>query len=84
MQGALEAGFSVIGVLGCGVDVVYPKSNRKLFAAVSQEGCLISEYPPGVEALGWHFPARNRIISGISSGVLVVEAPEKSGALNTA
>lgn len=84
MQGALEAGFPVVGVLGCGVDVIYPYSNRKLFAAVVQKGCLLSEYPPGAKALSWHFPARNRIISGISSGVLVVEAPEKSGALITA
>ena len=84
MQGSLEAGVPVIGVLGCGVDVVYPRSNRDLFAAVVENGCLISEYPPGTEPLSWNFPARNRIISGISSGVLIVEAPEKSGALITA
>lgn len=84
MQGAMSAGFPVVGVLGCGVDVVYPYSNRKLFEAVVKEGCLISEYPPGSEAKPWHFPARNRIISGVSNGVLVVEAPQKSGALITA
>ena len=84
MQGALDAGGAVVGVLGCGVDVVYPRSNKKLFAAVVKNGCLISEYPPGTEPLSWNFPARNRIISGISSGVLVVEAPQKSGALITA
>ena len=84
MQGALEAGCPVIGVLGCGVDMVYPLSNRKLFAAVAAEGCLLSEYPPGAEPLKWHFPQRNRIISGVSNGVLVVEAPERSGALITA
>lgn len=84
MQGALDAGGAVVGVLGCGVDVVYPRSNKKLFAAVVENGCLISEYPPGTEPLSWNFPARNRIISGISSGVLVVEAPQKSGALITA
>jgi len=83
MQGALDAGFPVVGVLGCGVDVVYPRGNRKLFEAVAENGCLISEYAPGVEGLPWHFPARNRIISGISNGVLVVEAPKKSGALIT-
>ncbi len=84
MQGAMSAGCPVVGVLGCGVDVVYPYSNRKLFEAVVKEGCLISEYPPGSEAKPWHFPARNRIISGVSNGVLVVEAPKKSGALITA
>ena len=84
MQGAMTAGYPVVGVLGCGVDVVYPYSNRKLFEAIVKEGCLISEYPPGTEARSWHFPARNRIISGVSNGVLVVEAPQKSGALITA
>lgn len=84
MQGALDVGFPAVGVLGCGVDVVYPRSNRRLFEAVVDRGCLISEYPPTEEPLHWHFPARNRIISGISSGVLVVEAPQKSGALITA
>ncbi|MBQ8360075.1 MAG: DNA-processing protein DprA [Oscillospiraceae bacterium] len=84
MQGAIAAGFPVVGVLGCGVDVVYPHSNRKLFEKVVEEGCLLSEYPPGAEPKPWQFPARNRIISGISNGVLVVEAPQKSGALITA
>ena len=84
MQGALEAGYPVIGVLGCGVDVVYPRHNRRLFEQVVQSGCLLSEYPPEAEGIPWHFPARNRIISGISNGVLVVEAPKKSGALITA
>lgn len=84
MQGALDAGGPVIGVLGCGVDVVYPRSNQKLFSAVTENGCLLSEYAPGTEPLAWNFPARNRIISGISSGVLVVEAPQRSGALITA
>jgi len=84
MQGAMSAGCPVVAVLGCGVDVVYPYSNRKLFEAVVKEGCLISEYPPGSEAKPWHFPARNRIISGVSNGVLVVEAPKISGTLITA
>ena len=84
MQGALDAGCPVVGVLGCGVDVVYPRSNRAMFEKVQEKGCLISEYPPGAKPEPWHFPARNRIISGISSGVLVVEAPKKSGALITA
>lgn len=84
MQGALDAGSPVIGVLGCGVDVVYPRHNRKLFETVVQEGCLISEYPPEAPSVAWHFPARNRIISGISNGTLIVEAPKVSGALITA
>ena len=83
MQGAMSSGFPVVGVLGCGVDVVYPYSNRKLFEKMIAEGCLISEYPPGTEPKPWHFPARNRIISGVSNGVLVVEAPKVSGALIT-
>ncbi len=84
MKGALDAGYPVVGVLGCGVDVAYPRSNRKFFSTVTENGCLISEYPPGTGVQKWHFPARNRIISGISNGVLVVEAPERSGALITA
>jgi len=84
LTGALEEGKPVVAVLGCGVDVVYPKSNRALFDRVAENGCLLSEYPPGTEAFSWHFPERNRIIAGISNGLLVVEAPEKSGALITA
>ena len=84
MSGALTAGMPVVGVLGCGADVVYPKSNRALFADTEQYGCILSEFPPGTPAIGWNFPKRNRIISGLSCGVLVVEAPEKSGALSTA
>ena len=85
MWGALEANAPVVGILGGGVDVVYPAQNRKLFQAIlSQGGCLFSEYPPGSEPLPWHFPERNRIISGLSNGILVVEAPKKSGTLITA
>ena len=84
MQAALTAGGAVIGVLGCGVDVVYPHSNRGLYADTERYGCLISEFPPGSSPEGWHFPKRNRIISGISCGVLVVEAPLGSGSLITA
>ena len=84
MQGALDAGCPVVGVLGCGLDVVYPRNNRRLFEAVMKNGCLISEYPPEAQGLAWHFPERNRIISGVSNGVLIVEAPKKSGALITA
>ncbi len=84
MQGALTAGKTVIGVLGCGVDVIYPQSNRALFSDVQRHGCLLSEFAPGTEPIGWHFPKRNRIISGLCCGVLVIEAPEGSGALITA
>ena len=84
MQGALTADAPVVGILGCGVDVVYPQSNKGLFADTERHGCLISEFVPGTPPYKWNFPKRNRIISGISDGVLVVEAPEKSGALITA
>lgn len=84
VKGAVTHGGPVIVVLGCGVDIVYPRTNRRLFMDVEENGCLLSEYPPGTPPLQWQFPQRNRIISGMSEGVLVVEAPEKSGALITA
>ena len=84
MAGALTAGSAVVGVLGCGADIVYPASNRSLFADTRQYGCILTEFPPGTPPAAWNFPKRNRIISGLSCGVLVVEAPEKSGALITA
>ena len=84
MYGALMGGQSVIGVLGCGVDVVYPLSNRSLFEDTLRYGCVLSEFAPGTPPNRWNFPKRNRIISGLSCGVLVVEAPERSGALITA
>ena len=84
IEGALTCRNPVIAVLAGGVDVPYPKSNAHLFAHIMLNGCLISEYPPGTAHLKWHFPQRNRIISGISNGVLVVEAPKISGALITA
>lgn len=83
-RGALSQGKMVVGVLGCGVDVVYPKSNQTLFERVLECGCILSEFAPGTAGMSWNFPRRNRIISGLSDGVLVVEAPEKSGALITA
>lgn len=84
MEGALDAGKATIGVLGGGVDVVYPASNRVLYRRTEENGCLISEYPPESRPYPWNFLQRNRIISGVSQGLLVVEAPAKSGALNTA
>jgi DNA processing protein len=86
LRGCLEAGASVTGaVLGCGIDGVSPASNRGLAAEIlAKDGFIASEYPPGVPAAKYHFPARNRIISGLSRGVVVVQAPAKSGALITA
>ena len=84
LEGALQAGKQTVAVLGCGVDVVYPRTNRALFTRIEENGCLISEYLPGTGPKPWQFPERNRIISGMSNGVLVVEAPERSGALITA
>ena len=84
MSGALDAGGIPVGVLGCGADVVYPTSNSDLFRQVEQHGCILSEFAPGTPPLRHNFPQRNRIISGLSNGVLVVEAPEKSGAMITA
>ena len=83
-RGALSARGRTIAVLGSGLDVIYPPENHKLSAAIVQEGALISEYPPGTHPLPFHFPARNRMISGMSYGVVVVEAGEKSGSLITA
>ena len=83
-KGALEARGTVIAVLGTGVDVVYPAWNTQLQEAVERAGTLVSEYPPGSTATRYSFPRRNRIISGLSLGVTVVEAPARSGALITA
>ncbi|MBR6451107.1 MAG: DNA-protecting protein DprA, partial [Lachnospiraceae bacterium] len=74
---ALRAGGRSFGVLGCGVDVCYPASNRNLYRMLEEHGGLISEYAPGVSAITWHFPARNRIISGLCDLLLVVEAKEQ-------
>ena len=84
MEAALSAGFPAVGVLGCGADVVYPRKHKALFRETERLGCILSEYAPGSPPLGWHFPRRNRIISGLSCGVVVVEAPERSGSLLTA
>lgn len=84
MEGALDTGSAVAVLLPCGVDVAYPSVNRRLFARVREQGCLLSEYPPGVPAHKWNFRRRNYILGGMACGVLVVEAPEQSGALSIA
>ena len=83
-KGALQGNTPTIGVIGSGLDIVFPAQNRSLYEAVSANGAVISEYSPGTPAVKGHFPSRNRIISGISNGVAVIEAPERSGALITA
>ena len=84
-RGSLESGTPGIAVLGSGLDEVYPSSNRTLARRILETGgALLSEYPPGTGPRKWTFPARNRIISGMSRGVVIVEAPQRSGALITA
>lgn len=82
--GALEADGITCAVLGCGVDICYPKSNEQLYHNILERGCILSEYPPGTQPLPTLFPQRNRIISGLSDAVVVVEAKARSGSLITA
>ena len=83
-RGALRAGGFTAAVIGGGHDILYPRENRRLYEDIGARGVILSEYPPGTEHMGRHFPVRNRIISGLSLGVVVTEAPEQSGALITA
>lgn len=82
-KGALEAKGKTVAVLGSGVNVVYPYENRKLYSDIIDHGAVISEYPPDTNPLPYYFPLRNRIVSGLSKGILVIEAGEKSGTLIT-
>lgn len=82
--GALAAGGDTVAVLGTGADVIYPRNHEALASQVIEQGVLISEYPPGTRPRSLHFPRRNRIISGLSRGILVVEAGLRSGSLITA
>ena len=83
-RGAIEAGGRTIAVLGCGVDVVYPPQNGELMQQIIQHGCVVSQFMMGIKPMPGHFPYRNRIVSGLTQGTLVVEAPPESGALITA
>lgn len=82
-EAALNAGGNSFAVLGCGVDVCYPEANRQLYERLKISGGILSEYPPGSPALAWHFPPRNRIVSGLADVVAVIEARVKSGTLIT-
>jgi len=84
LLGAMEAGGKTVTVLGCGVDVIYPKDHKEIYYKLMNNGAVISEYPPGTPPIGSHFPVRNRIMSGLSDAAVVVEADETSGAMITA
>ena len=83
-RGALDAGGSTVAVLGCGVDICYPEENSALKKELEKRGLILSEYPPGTMPMPYHFPQRNRIISGLSEVTIVVQARNSSGALITA
>ena len=74
---------ATVGVLGCGIDVIYPKENRKLFAEVEKRGAIISEFPLGTHPAPENFPVRNRIVAGMALGVIVVQGAQYSGSLIT-
>jgi DNA processing protein len=83
-EAALDAGGVTLAVIGCGIDVVYPRQHQRLYERIARDGLLVSEFLPGEPALPHHFPRRNRIIAALSRAVVVVEAPARSGALITA
>jgi DNA processing protein len=83
-RGALEGGGATVAVFGCGVDVIYPREHRALADRIAERGAIVSEFPPGTPPLKSNFPRRNRIISGLSLALVVVEAAEGSGSLITA
>jgi DNA processing protein len=83
-EGALDVGGSTVCVLGSGIDVMYPATNRRLLERIAERGTLVSEYPPGVPAEPFRFPARNRLIAGLSLGVVIVEGGARSGTRSTA
>ena len=83
-RGALAAGLATIAVQGCGIDQIYPRSHERLAQEILEQGCLVSEYPTGTGAHPRHFPQRNRIVTGLSRGTLVIEAAIKSGSLISA
>ena len=84
LKGALRGGGRVVSVLGNGIDMIYPRENRDLYEDVAASGALVSEYPPGTPPAPDHFPVRNRLLAGLSLGVLVVEGAARSGSLITA
>lgn len=83
-RGCLEAGGSTVAVLGCGIDIVYPKEHRTLIKKIAETGLILSEFPPGTSPSPQNFPVRNRIISGLTLGTVIIEASEYSGSLITA
>ena len=83
-QAALKAGGETLAVFGCGVDLVYPVENRRLYDTIAEKGLLISEFPMGAPAFPQNFPIRNRVVSGLSEGVLIIEGAQYSGSAITA